>query len=492
MTDFKKTYRAALSKESLSEEFKKETLRMIGAEDTDTRNKIHFKKLAVIPVAAVLVIAACVTALGLYKGYPFAVGGASGHVYVDGVKLVSDTVFEQIGTNINQKITNGNMEILVKDIICDDVSFYINFDLQTLDGSPLQENSEFRKSLLSAQSLEAYIECEGTKYPLHTNRLDKAAVPNQASFEAAYNGVKTNSAQNPALKPEGKQLKLILGNFVDTVLTHQSIGFKFNNLAEVYNSVEHIPDSAYTKVQAGTLQNDTGDDVYTFPLGTQGLSFSDKYPNSYIDSIGIHSLGYDERKVLYIGIVTDKNQPTPDFAFKNISTGDVFEATSVYSLEQEGRITLALSLNADISFGFNRTDIKPEDLKNYIIVCNRSREKISRTKGLCNAVFTVDKVGLGKVFTLNKKITVMNEEWQIASIRLTPLNLYIEGKGSDIKLEYEHDKAYFIMNNGEKLYINSDIDGLLGETIDLRLALGTVVNPNEVSSLHIWGNDIEL
>src|SRR5690606_6992027 len=106
-------------------------------------------------------------------------------------------------------------------------------------------------------------------------RLDDGSIPHKATFEATFMNIDHRTFPKELVDNvlnvdvvSGKKVEFVLKNFFDTIEDSQSIGFKYNSLADVY---KQLPGRVY---------------------------FSEKYPKAYIDKMEFKPGGWDTPSVL--------------------------------------------------------------------------------------------------------------------------------------------------------------------------------------------------
>ncbi len=333
-----------------------------------------------------------------------------------------------------------------------------------------------------------YIECEGQKYNFEIFRIDNAILPNMASFEGFI--MDTDFY--------GKTVKLVLSDFEDEIEYNASIGFLFDNLSGVWDTMtplnldDFIDIGTYITYADGSKLR-----MYTLPVGTQNVKFSEKYLNAYIDNFGFNIEGESKTKGLYISIVPgskENAEALKNLAFKNIITGDIIP--SMYPSQGENvdfslndkRIILLLSQWTDKYYNGEIRDLTASDLSNYIIVENPSSEIITREQGTWSFDFNVDTKAEAKVYNVNQNVQINGDTITIDSITISPLKLYIKGTStSSLTSKPKMTDAYFVMSDGSKQVIShKGSGGEFDTTIDLQFILDKPVNVEDIQSLNIW------
>ena len=508
MSKFREIYKSDVSSEPMSKKIYEKTLKsMRNSElpEIHIKNSRRYRWGAIVPIAASLLITATIAAAVLVPRFikPSERGGYDGHIYsqnTDGPveKNIPEELWSSIGMEVNQSVSNNNLTITVKDIAYDNSLMYINIDVRTNDGSPLQENSINSKSLLYGQTFKTmYIECDGQKISLNAFRIDSANEPDKASFECF-----TDTAGLL-----GKNIKLILSDLQDTVEHSADIGFLFDNLADACETLTPVNDTEFINI--GTLISYTNGKkayVYTIPAGNKKVYFSGQYPGAYIDNYGFHTVGEATSKGLYLSILPGSRENAASLlsnglAFKNIVTGEIITSSYPTTAENadfsvnKGRIILTIESWTDFYYGLTRFDDFNEfDLANYILVSNPATETFTRESGTWIFEFKVDSVARTETFIVNKTIDTNWGEMTIDSIAISPLSLYIKGSISD----WNGDivviaNTHFTMKDGSIwLATRKGAAGEIGSTIDLQFSLDKPINVDDIQSVNFLGTDFQL
>lgn len=519
MSKIRKQYQEDMSTEQISQDVYENTLYAMKNKIQPAATPIkRFKWSVLLPIAAMFVITVTAVTAVLVPQFlkPSEWSGYEGHVYTQDendriINNVEEKLWQTIGININESVSDNNLTIIVKDIVCDESLMYINFDVTTNNGTPLQENSEYKKSVLVRQGFsEAYIECEGEKYKLYMFRIDNAISPNMASFEGTINLTDiTSSGEIVKADLLGKNIKLVLSDFTDDVEISADIGFQYDSLADLYKKI--IPAETDDFINIGTYityANGTKAYHYTLPKGTQQIPFSDKYPGAYIDNIGFHQVGESNTKALYISINPGSEENTAamqNLAFKNIITGDIIYSyydfySAGYSSDEDidlslndGRIIITLQQGLDKYYGTERRDLTEADLSNYIIIGNASQERYVREQGVWEFGFIVDKIAEPKTYTINQNISVGDGTVNIDTLTLSPLHLYINGTAIESNVSTIPMNAYFIMKDGTTQEVSrKGASGRIDTVLELEFILDKFLDIDNVESLCIWNTVIPL
>lgn len=447
--------------------------------------------------------------------------------YAAGVLKFADPIYKDHVNNtstgvqaVSEKVDRDNLIIAIDKYACDNETMYINLNVETKDGSPMQELTDNSRSILARQHFEnSYLECEGKQYPVHFFRTDNVTIPNKAKFEAMIN------SGNPekTLNFDGKYVRLVLGNYVEEIESSEDIGFKFKNLDELYKQMTPLKSSDF--INAGPfIEFANGSKAYSYipPKGNQHIQFSDKYPGAYIDNIGFCQYGEVKNlNALYISIVpgsVENKDALKNLGFKNKDGGSIdnvfnfnlyiykeypvydskFEKVNIDTL-LDGRIILTLYTDYNHQFDYNMTE---KDLLNFTIANNLQLSKPkTRFEGNWSLGFNVEQ-SKSKVFNVNKDITIKNQQIEditikeeiikITSVELSPLTLKFKGeRQTDQKLAL-NGSIFIIMKDGSEIPVGVKIGGSIAPTIDIAVNLEHLVDVDQVAGLKICGNVIDL
>jgi len=496
MNKFREVYKNDMANETMNDAIYKRTLftmKKVGSSGDKT--PVRHRWGVIIPIAASLALTISAAAAVLIPRFlkPSEWGGYEGHIYTqnEGVaaeKNVDEDLWASIGIDINKSLSDNNLTVTVKDMVYDNSLLYVNFDITTNDGSPLQENTQYSKSVLNRQTFkDMYIECEGgRRYDLIAFRIDNAAVADKASFEGAIDA--------PGLL--GGNIRFVLSDFLDMVERSSDIGFKYGSLAEACEGITPVTEDEFINI--GTLftyADGTKSYAYTIPAGDNKIYFSNDYPSAYIDNIGFQTVGEAKAKGLYVSIVPgdeDAEQLERGLAFKNIKTGDIIPSSYSFILDSgedvdraanNGRVILTIAPRS-------WTDsLGAADLADYTLTSQPSYETLVRAPGIWGFDLKVDKMGETKTFAIGGEINSDAGQITIDTIALSPLNLFIKGEITNYSGEkIPVDEVYLVMGDGSKqLASKKGAAGEFGNNIDLQYMLDKPVDVSEIRSIEILG-----
>lgn len=437
-------------------------------------------------------------------------------------------VAKSAGTQVKKTVISGSLSVGIRQMVCDNQNLYLALDVQSTNGKPLQESSEFRKSELMRQGFaESTLTVNGKDYACNLWRTDDASIPDKATFELMATGDFAGM--------DGTEATLTLKDFTDEVDTCEDAGFLFQNLGQLYKKMTPETPEQFIKTGLFEVYEDKSliASSWTIPEGKQKIEFSSQFPGAYIDNIGFHKTGeyQAQNNVLYISIVPGSQSQVAllkQLCFQNIHTMQpiVFDDSIItgngvehvgYSSQQEfekavereknrkleyngGRVVIALSTFLD--GGARSSDASVADLNSYRIVKNYKTEKITRNSGTWSIPFTLDFQDTARSFTPNQAMkTAGGYEITIQKISLSDLSLSFSGrcKNPDFtKDQFNSDltvnhiklicKDGSVINAGQKFAGEIAADG----TFEYGGNLQFLLDADEVAAIEIFGNKIPL
>lgn len=416
---------------------------------------------------------------------------------------------EQAVNFIQNTDEHDNLSVTVTSVAGDEDITYVSFEVETLNGAPLQECTSTSKSALARNGFEtAYLKCDGKRYELNAYRTDSAEVPNHANFEAFVEGVDLS----------GKNGTLVLKNYADEVTTCENIDFAFADLGEVYHQMTAEPSKNFIQTGSYIVYAD-GSSVssYTIPAGSNHILFSEQFSDSYIDNIGFHRSGEKdcESDWLYISMVPKNKkeaQKLQNLAFQNIDTGEIFSGANIYgkclggndeSSVQElqkkrevngERVVLALSRFYDTSLSSEEAiqDLTVEDLSHYRLVYNIQCEEKLLAEGKWEIPVSMDYENMFKTITPNQTLETSTGIWNIEKItvRTFSCEMYGSFQGDSAKNLFG-GSVLFVMKDGTEIPLGMKMSGSCGQgAFDLHWALTTPIDLDQIESIKIADNII--
>ena len=442
---------------------------------------------------------------------------------------VPAAVVQSAGAAVGRTDSSGGLSVTIGQTVCDNQNLYLSLEVESTDGKPLQESSEFRKSQLMRQKFaQSILTIGGKEYKCDLFRTDDASAPDKARFELLSSGDFTGL--------DGKSAALTLKDLTDEVDICEDAGFLFRDLGELYAKM--TPEKPQNFIQTGLFEIYADKSLiapsWTIPAGKEKIKFSSQFPDAYIDNIGFHKTGeYDcQDDVLYISIVPGSQAEASSLkqlCFQNLETmqpisfddgvitGNGIEAVGYSSqkdlqraLEQEknrklayndGRIVIALSTFLDD--GARSPDCSAADLSRYRIVKNYKTETVTRHAGTWNIPFMLRFQDTSRSFTPDGSFkTPMGHKITIQSISLSDLSLSFTGKCWDLsypsndllKKDLSPNHIKLFLKDGSAVDVGYDVGG--GMEADGSFAfegsLQSLVDADEVTAIEIFGARIPL
>jgi hypothetical protein len=524
MRSFQTEYRAGANLRPIPNDLFARTKTRMEREAPRRRGKIRWSVL--VPVCALLAIGSVsAVAYGVsHNIYPF-----SNSAYQTHINSGVPSAVTRAGAAVGKTVTAGGLSVTVKQTVCDNRKMYLSVEVQSEDGAPLQESTQFRKSLLARQEFaESNLSVGGQQYRCILFRTDSASDPDKASFEGLVPGDFTGLS--------GKAAVLTLKDFTDSVNSCEDAGFLFQNLGELYAKM--TPEKPENFLRTGLY------DVYadkslvapswTIPAGKQEIKFSSQLPNSYIDNIGFHKTGeYGcQADLLYLSITPGSRadaEALKKLCFQNTKTGnpvlfddgiitgngveDVgFSSGGAYKKAVEddknrklayssGRIVLALDPREDNNTLTGGCSVK--DLDHYRIMKNYQTEQVVRRSGKWEIPFTLQFTDTARNFTPNISFKTAGGHFvTIQKVSVSDLSFSFSGicKNADFskeqtKTDLSTNHIGLILKNGSVVDAGVEVscggfgaDGLFEFHVDLE----KLVDARQVTAVEIWGTRVPL
>lgn len=507
MKDFQKKYREKVDQlqvpEKLEESTKEAMARHAG------RSRVRWSVL--IPICA-LIAAGSITAAA------YGINGGFESRFKSHVDNVPEAAVQDTVNMVEKQTADTQLTVSVEKTVMDSKMMYIHIEMQTNDGSPLQEFSEFRQSVRGEYFSEAVFNLDGQEYRLDMLRLDDGTVLDQASFEGVVFGDFSQA--------DGKQASIRLKNFKDEVVTCEGVDSPFENLKQLYDSMTPEAPENFIETGAYCVHGEHYDpekdpSSWTLPAGDQHVSFSSQFPNSYIDNIGFHKNGETQHDMLYISITPGSEEEAAQLkklCFQNIDTNMAvpFFESSLYGTGVEppsndfwerlqkdrerkqelegGRIVLVLD-------PYLSRDMTAEDLASYRFAQNYDREEIIRAEGEWEVEFPIAFTDTMRTIPVNQTISAQGNDFLIREISISDLNYSILIT-SDAYRPYNPMKSLslndmqLIMKDGSKVPVGHKIGTENLETEEnterIDAFLETIVDADQVVAVEIFGQRVEL
>lgn len=481
----------------------------------------------------VLMPVCALAALGTVSAMAYGVYRFTHPVYQPRINSsVPPAVTQEAGAAVGKTDTSGGLAVTVRQTVCDNQNLYLSLEVESTDGKPLQESSEFRKSELAREKFaQMSLKIDGKDYNCNLFRTDDASVPDKASFELLSLG--DFSGLN------GKSAVLTLKDLTDEVDTCEDAGFLFQNLGQLYAAM--TPEEPQNFIRTGLFEVYADKSLiapsWTIPAGKQKIKFSSQFPDAHIDNIGFHKTGeYGcQRDVLYISIVPGTQSEVPalkKLCFQNLETmrpvnfddtvltgngieqvgypsGEEYEKAWREEIDRKlayngGRVVIALStfLDHDLSDGARTSDCSAADLSRYRIVRNYKAEDVVRCSGTWEIPFTFRFQDTTREFTPNKSFrTPGGYEVTIQKISLSDLSLSFSGtckipdSSNDLlKTDLSPNGIKLILKDGSAVDAGHKFGGEVGAdgSFGFEGSLESLVDADQVTAVEIFGARIPL
>lgn len=516
MRDYRAEYRTGADLQPIPDDLFMRTKTRIRGEQSAHSSKTRWSVL--VPLCAVLALAS-VSAVA-YGVYYF-----TQPVYQPRINSsIPAAVTKNAGAVVGKTNTASGLSVTINRTVCDNKSMYLSLNVQSKDGKPLQESSEFRKSqIVRERFAKCALNVGGKDYECWMFRTDNAAVPDKASYEIEASG--DFSGQN------GKPVTLTLQDFTDEVDTCEDAGFLFRNLGELYAKM--APEKPQNFIRTGIFIQYADQSIipsWTIPAGKQKIQFSSQFPGAYIDNIGFHQTGESQKDMLYISITPGSQSEAAalnKLCFQNLDTMDPvsFDEIEVmgngtvtgYSSREDylkktkadrdpkrayngKRVVIALA--AQDEAGFNQKSCTVTDLSHYRLVKNFNVENIVRYSGTWKIPFTLQFNDTTRSFALNRSFkTSGGHSVIIRKLSLSDLSLSFSGKLKDyknsagsLKSDLSPNHIKLILKNGSAVDVGQKLGG--GIDADGSFAfegnLKSLVDAGQVAAIDLWGARIPL
>lgn len=517
MKSFRINYHIGVNRHKIPDDLLANTEHLI-SQETEKNQKHKFRWGVVIPVCA-LVVACSVTAVAYSVTYGFSKPFYQPHIN----SSVPSAVMQKAGSQVQKTAEKNGLTITVKNTMGDNEILYISLSVKSKNGTPLQESSEFRKSILPQEEFkESNLKIGGQDYKCWMFRTDDASVADEASYECQVFG--------DFAKQSGAKAVLTLSDLTDTVDTCEDAGFLFNNLGELYKTM--TPENPENFIKTGLFGVYADKSLiapsWTIPAGKQHVKFSNQFPNSYIDNIGFHKTGEYGCQInaLYISITPGNQKEAAalkKLCFQNVNTmeprffedyaitGNGVEQVGFSSQEAYEKAVLAdkdrkLAMNGGrIVLCLDRMRGKTSDrectladLNDYRIMKNYDSQKVVRCAGNWEIPFTLKFTDTARSFNLNKTIQANGHTVKIQNITISDLSFSITAKKLSKEEEQKGDLSpnniKLVMKDGTVIPVGYKIGGGTEADGSIRYDgnLATLVDADKVVAVDLWGNRIAL
>jgi hypothetical protein len=357
----------------------------------------------------------------------------------DFVKPYVDSVFSDVPDNSYTPVgifTSGNLKFEVVGIARDNYQIWLRIDIMTMDGMPLLSSGPylwsgglfFNSIELSTSTDEVYSFNglgDNTRYV--TQRIDDRSRPDFASLHVYGSGSGWNEGE--------ASLKIV--NLMEDILRWEDAGFKYDNFAELCEGVILEDSDNFSKTE--TAYN-TG--PYQIPPGPHRISFSDQFPNSYIDNMGFHKIHDDfEFESFFMSIVPGSDQEAEalrTLSMKNLETNaplgyrkKIFQHDWLTNEEDgqfydDGRFFIILSspYQAQDKFSVHDGNMTLNNLSEYTFIRNlRYDSYFVRCEGVWELPITPHNK-IGRTFEINRVFSDSAETFRVRGGEVTRFGVY--------------------------------------------------------------------
>lgn len=443
------------------------------------RTRRSLRRLWLIPAVAILLVVAMVTGVAL-SSYLFTPSYP--------IPLISRAPFKPLvehydnAVTVDASVEQDGLRLTVNKYVVDtvDKTLRLMLTVESTNGVPLTEPATAeRMSMITRTTFRRVdLTCYGDGgeelvidrehiYNLHGNggrlmRTDGATDPYTATFQFDYKLLGGDGEEFL-----NKHFVLSLTDYRDEVRMMKDIGFTFENVQSLYNSMTPAAADSFTQVGVPAEY----DDYYTLPDSGQRVRFSTEI-DARIDNIGFLYNEIRSREQLYI-------------AYSGISASETIPVLidvrngTVYACETQSR---------DGDRVVVRCNATSEDLAYLFMMEGVGYETVTRAKGTWAVPFTVKEATV-PVYTYEVEADVAYHEY---ALHLTKLTL------TDSSLWFDCEFTITPPPEGETTY--GDVYG----AIDLVLADGTVLETpfykgpdtniwetGKLSGTCRWGGELE-
>ena len=504
--------------------------------DLFARTKARMRREAARPKKirwSILMPVCALIALGTVSAMAYGVYRFTHPIYQPRINSsVPPAVTQKAGAAVGETDTSGSLSVTVRQTVCDNQNLYLSLEVESTDGRPLQESSEFRKSELARERFaQAGLKIDGKDYSCNLFRTDDASVPDKASFELLSSGDFTGL--------NGRSAVLTLKDLTDEVETCEDAGFLFQNLGQLY--AETTPEKPQNFIRTGLFEVYADKSLiapsWTIPAGKQKIKFSSRFPDATIDNIGFHKTGEygSQRDVLYISIMPGSQSEVSalkKLCFQNLETmrpvsfddtvltgngieqvgyssGEEYEKAWQKEIDRKlacngGRVVIALSTfqDHDLSDDARTSDCSAADLSRYRIVRNYKAEDVIRCSGTWEIPFTFRFQDTTRKFAPDRSFeTPGGYEVTIQKISLSDLSLSFSGtckipdSSNDLlKTDLSPNGIRLILRDGSAVDAGPKFGGEVGAdgSFEFEGNLQSLVDADEVTAVEIFGSRIPL
>lgn len=390
-------------KEDSMSEIEKLRVKNLTLEKLGLKNKKSTKKKLILPLAAAMTLV-------LSFAVVFAQGGISNVYY----KLFGENIkyVNEIGTEINKDYSNNGITLNVANMLGDENSFYIIFELINENGENFENvnHIEFEDLNLDFNSSGGY-----TYYKIE----DDNEKDNKATFVLIG-----NTAKNAV----NKKMTLKINNLTEYSIIELDKFEPFDFLSEneefINQSLTQNNKKSIIPITSDMLEEEKQKVQYmnslipdeVLPFKQENIMLDDK-GYIYVDNIGfaekrlcirfaVNTLNSDE----YIRELYFVNKNDPD----DILYGDILFTESNESTVYD-------------YYSFNIKNM--EELKNYDFKYSIMKET-KKTEGNWDVTFKADYKNTSKKINVNKEVELDGKKYKIDNVKLSPISLNVELKNN--------------------------------------------------------------
>ena len=300
---------------------------------------------------------------------------------------------------VNDTKTKNNLTITLDSYVVDGPRAEILFSVKTNDGSPLNEITENKIPIIARDkfediqvsidggdyfgdtSSEIYF---GTDYSCTQIRTDDASDPSSARIKVVV-------GDNNIPDLTGSTVSFKISNYSSTYYNMESIGFKYDNVAEMFAGETLADDSQFTGDNSYKY-SDT--DVELAP-GNMHIVFSSKYPDTYIDNAG-YTLRESKASKTFVMTIVPENDTVAEelllLRFQNKTSG--FPMAYHINRLSDGRIQIQYAADHDrlyskLDDGIP-TDTSEKHLSNLVLKKALTKAPASEVTFTNDEAFTFD------------------------------------------------------------------------------------------------------
>ncbi len=390
-------------KEDSMSEIEKLRVKNLTLEKLGLKNKKSTKKKLILPLAAAMTLV-------LSFAVVFAQGGISNVYY----KLFGENIkyVNEIGTEINKDYSNNGITLNVANMLGDENSFYIIFELINENGESFENINyiEFEDLNLDFNSSGGY-----TYYKIE----DDNEKDNKATFVLIGNTAK---------KSVNKKMTLKINNLTEYSIIEldkfEPFDFLSDNEEFINQSLTQNTKKSIIPITSDMLEEEKQKSQYmnslipdeVLPFKQENIMLDDK-GYIYVDNIGfvekrlcirfaVNTLNSDE----YISELYFVNKNDPD---------DILYGEILFTESNKSTVYDYYSFNIK-----NMEELKSYDFKYSIM------KETKKTEGNWDVSFKADYKNTSKKINVNKEVELDGKKYKIDNVKLSPISLNVELKNN--------------------------------------------------------------